>query len=280
MNKHRKFELHAGLFINIGLALCMLALLVFGNSLNIFSKTATYHFMLPNAQGLIPGAKVLIAGLSAGKVSRMSLDDQTRTVTVQMQIDPQYRTSIRTDSFVDLTTQGILGDKVVMIEPGTPDHRAIPEGGEVQVQVSADLSQILHKGNRLVDHLDQLIVKINDVVNGFGAGHAGQRIAKETVDLLKNLNEISHKLATEVDPRKIDSALAKLNSILGKLDDGQGTVGALINDPAIYDDAKALAGQANDNRIVRNLVRKSVNDANEKSQKSNEAQEAGRAGGE
>jgi phospholipid/cholesterol/gamma-HCH transport system substrate-binding protein len=280
MNKHRKFELHAGIFINIGLALCMLALLVFGNSLNIFSRTATYHFTLPNAQGLIPGAKVLIAGLSAGKVSQMTLDNRTREINVQIQIDPQYRPSIRADSFVDLTTQGILGDKVVMIEPGTQSQQAIPEGGTVPVQVSSDLNQLLRKGNHLIDHLDLLIVRVSDVINGFGGGHAGKRIAQEAVGLLKNLNEISYKLATEVDPSKIDGALAKLNNILGKIDDGKGTVGALINDPQLYDDAKSLAGEANDNRIVRNLVRKSINDADAKTQKEREAQEAGQAGEE
>jgi phospholipid/cholesterol/gamma-HCH transport system substrate-binding protein len=280
MNKHRKFELHAGIFINIGLALCMLALLVFGNSLNIFSRTATYHFTLPNAQGLIPGAKVLIAGLSAGKVSQMTLDNRTREINVQIQIDPQYRPSIRADSFVDLTTQGILGDKVVMIEPGTQSQQAIPEGGTVPVQVSSDLNQLLRKGNHLIDHLDLLIIRVSDIINGFGGGHAGKRIAQEAVGLLKNLNEISYKLATEVDPSKIDGALAKLNNILGKIDDGKGTVGALINDPQLYDDAKSLAGEANDNRIVRNLVRKSINDADAKTQKEREAQEAGQAGEE
>ena len=55
-----------------------------------------------------------------------------------------------------------------------------------------------------------------------------------------------------------------LNSILEKIDQGQGTVGAMINDPGLYDDAKALVGQVNRNRIMRNLIRQTIKDNKDK----------------
>jgi phospholipid/cholesterol/gamma-HCH transport system substrate-binding protein len=55
--------------------------------------------------------------------------------------------------------------------------------------------------------------------------------------------------------------MKNLNSILGKIDHGSGSLGALVNDPELYDAAKSLMGEANQNRIVRNLVRKSIKEA-------------------
>jgi hypothetical protein len=40
----------------------------------------------------------------------------------------------------------------------------------------------------------------------------------------------------------------------------------LVNDPALYDDAKALVGEANNNRIVRNLVRQTLKEKTAKPQ--------------
>ena len=48
--------------------------------------------------------------------------------------------------------------------------------------------------------------------------------------------------------------------ILEKVNNGTGTLGALVNDPGLYEDARALVGGANRNRIVRNLVRKTAKD--------------------
>jgi phospholipid/cholesterol/gamma-HCH transport system substrate-binding protein len=51
-----------------------------------------------------------------------------------------------------------------------------------------------------------------------------------------------------------------LVEILDKVNNGAGTLGALVNDPGLYEDARALVGGANRNRIIRNLVRETAKD--------------------
>ena len=51
---------------------------------------------------------------------------------------------------------------------------------------------------------------------------------------------------------------ARLNSILGKIDRGEGTFGLMLNDPTLYDDLKILVGGAQRSRVVRSLIRMSV----------------------
>lgn len=57
-------------------------------------------------------------------------------------------------------------------------------------------------------------------------------------------------------------ATADLKSIMERIDKGEGTVGALINDPAVYDDLRALLGHAKRNRILRGVIRHTI-DKNE-----------------
>jgi phospholipid/cholesterol/gamma-HCH transport system substrate-binding protein len=50
---------------------------------------------------------------------------------------------------------------------------------------------------------------------------------------------------------------ARLNSILAKLDTGEGTLGLLVNDPSLYEDLKRLVGGAQRSTVVRTLIRMS-----------------------
>jgi phospholipid/cholesterol/gamma-HCH transport system substrate-binding protein len=50
---------------------------------------------------------------------------------------------------------------------------------------------------------------------------------------------------------------ARLNSILAKVDTGEGTIGLLLNDPTLYEDLKRLVGGAQRSTVVRTLIRMS-----------------------
>jgi phospholipid/cholesterol/gamma-HCH transport system substrate-binding protein len=54
------------------------------------------------------------------------------------------------------------------------------------------------------------------------------------------------------------AAGANLNSILQKIDRGEGTLGLLVNDPTLYDDLKLLVGGAQRSLLVRSLIRLSA----------------------
>lgn len=54
------------------------------------------------------------------------------------------------------------------------------------------------------------------------------------------------------------SAAAHLDSILAKIDRGEGTLGLLLTDPSLYDDLKTLLGGANRSAVVRTLIRLST----------------------
>ena len=50
------------------------------------------------------------------------------------------------------------------------------------------------------------------------------------------------------------AAGGRLNSILDKIDRGEGTLGLLLNDPTLYEELKVLVGGANRSTVVRTLI--------------------------
>jgi phospholipid/cholesterol/gamma-HCH transport system substrate-binding protein len=53
-------------------------------------------------------------------------------------------------------------------------------------------------------------------------------------------------------------ASADLKDILASVRRGEGTLGKLITDPALYDDLRALFGRANRNVLLRSVVRSTI----------------------
>lgn len=97
------------------------------------------------------------------------------------------------------------------------------------------------------------------------AGSEGASLSRSLVRVEQILTEIQggqgmlHQLvytpASELELiRELERASTRLASALEKVDEGQGTLGLLVNDPTLYYDLKALAGGTKRSWILRSLV--------------------------
>jgi hypothetical protein len=60
-------------------------------------------------------------------------------------------------------------------------------------------------------------------------------------------------------------------AVARKVESGQGSLGLLVNDPGLYDDARALLGKSNRNKMARDLVREALKKGEEKQDESAES---------
>jgi phospholipid/cholesterol/gamma-HCH transport system substrate-binding protein len=262
VEKRLKTELRVGLFFNLGIALTLVVLFFFGGPIHFFSKKLHYRFVEENAQGIGKGTKVEVAGVRGGIVDQVKIDASTSKVTVDIEIEPHFRSFIREGSYVSTETQGVLADKIVMVQPGSPEKPLLPDQTVLPTRTAVSINQLLAQGSGFLQHLDHLTVGIDQWIDGLGPKDHAKQMGINAGQTMKNLSELTHRLKG-LDVRKIDLALSNLDSILGKIDHGSGSLGALVNDPELYDAAKSLMGETNQNRIVRNLVRKSIKQASQ-----------------
>ena len=262
----KKLEMKVGIFVMIGVALVMGAILILGGKQSIFARINHYSTHFPKVDGLASGAKVGLGGLQIGTVSNVSFDGQLRDVKAEFTIERKYAAYIRADSTVEIVTQGVLGDKYLSINSGSPAEPVIPDGGEIPVGASKDLSQLFSSSEKLMQQITGTAESLDRVLTAFNRNNRSDKIFEGMAATSKNMGELSAKLNDDVNQIKIKSAINHLNSILEKIDQGKGSVGAFINDPGLYDDAKALVGQVNRNRIMRNLIRQTIKDNKEKAE--------------
>jgi phospholipid/cholesterol/gamma-HCH transport system substrate-binding protein len=264
----RKMELRVGMFVVVGLAITLISIIVLGGKQSVFTSVNRYRTHFEKIDGLVHGAKVTLGGLQIGSVSKLSFDPIQREMQVEFTVERSYAEYLRKDSTVEVVTQGVLGDKYLSVNPGDPAQGIIENGGELPQGKSKDLSQILTSSDQLVQRLTSTAENLDRILGAFNRGNRSDQFFQGLAITTKNIGELSSKLNEEFGQMKLKSSVNHLNSILEKIDQGQGSMGAFINDPGLYDDAKALVGQVNRNRIMRNLIRQTIKDNKEKANSS------------
>lgn len=69
-----------------------------------------------NAEGIVPGSDIMIAGIKIGTVRNLLLDRNTFFAMMEMNIDKDVK--LPTDSQAAIVSSGFLGGKFVSIVPG------------------------------------------------------------------------------------------------------------------------------------------------------------------
>jgi phospholipid/cholesterol/gamma-HCH transport system substrate-binding protein len=115
------------------------------------------------------------------------------------------------------------------------------------------------EGKNLIDNISKTSEHLRKVMQDV------DRITNQ----IKSGNGLLHAILYDEEKRKILDNLAEatddLKNITEKIAEGEGSLGAIINDPDLYDNLNQLLGGANRSFILRTLIRRSIKqDASEK----------------
>lgn len=225
-------QLKVGAMILVALVVIGIAILKLGQSAHLFSKRYTLVSFVPNTSGLRVGGQVTVAGQLAGSVKAIDFlpvdADTTKNLRVIIEVDRSVQQQVRRDSQAKLKTQGLLGDKVFDISPGTPRYTALNDGDTLSLGEALDYEAVLVQASGALDQVVTLTGSLQKVANGVvaGEGTVGQLLTNR--QLFDNLN----------------STLATTNVLMTRLQNPRGTVGQLLNDPTLYNNLNRLLGSA------------------------------------
>jgi phospholipid/cholesterol/gamma-HCH transport system substrate-binding protein len=201
-----------------------------GQAANLFTERYELVAFVPNANGLREGGGVMVAGQLAGTIRDIEFlepdADTMRNLRIIMAVDEQLRDQIRTNSMVRVRTQGLLGDKVLDISPGTVPNAIMEEGDTLEVEPSLDYEEVLAQAAGAVGDMVQLTADLRSITGGLvrGEGTMGQLLSNRTL-----YDELAE-------------TLTNTNSLLARLQQPSGTFGRMLDDPTLYDRMVRLTG--------------------------------------
>lgn len=254
MNRSSEIEIKVGIFVSLGLGLVMLGIILVGGGTSVFERKTVYHTKFSQIEGLIEGATVKIAGVKVGQVTEINFLKDSNQVDVEFAVARRYQSAIRTDSTVSVQTQGMLGDRYIIVHAGNPESPLIRPGGEIKSEAPKELKDYLTDADEVIDKLKGSLQNLEAVLGSF-------RHENRAENFFKNLSSFSARANDST--KTLNESMNHLNSVMSKIDRGDGTIGALVNDPALYDDIRALLGGANRNRVLKYFIKKSVEESRE-----------------
>lgn len=255
MKDNRVKDFKVGIFVTLGLAFSMVAILVLGGSESAFTLKVHFKSHFQTANGLLPGSKVVLSGVPVGVVKVVDYDPGTKTIVVEFGVQSKYAVHVTEGSTVEILTQGVLGDKYISINPGS-GNTSLAENAEIPNLPTNDVTAFLTRGDAVLMNLNGTVESLNRIFRALEKGNRIDTIAENLTATSKSLASFSQGL----EGKNIARVSKSLSEILEKVNNGSGSLGALVNDPGLYEDARALVGGANRNRIIRNLVRKTAKD--------------------
>jgi len=207
-NHSPQFKVRLGLFVIGGLALFVLAIFIIGKQKNLFNPVFKLTTTFYNVSGLQVGNNIRFSGINVGTVDNISIVNDS-TVKVDMMVRQEVKQFIKSDCVVAIGSEGLIGDRLLIITQGSADSPLAREGEELasvepvetdaimaSVQVTAANAEII------TDQLAEIMLKINEGEGTLGRLIQDTTIARNIDQTIINLKKSSKGLDENMEAAK------------------------------------------------------------------------------
>src|SRR4030095_835743 len=132
-----------GIFILIGVAIFMGALITLGKQKKTFTKGIPVKAVFDNVNGLQPGDNIWFSGVKVGTVKKLELSSNARVI-VDMTIDKKSREFIHEDVKAKIGSDGLIGNKIVVLYGGTQTVPTIKANDILKVETALSTEEMMN----------------------------------------------------------------------------------------------------------------------------------------
>ncbi|MDC6352751.1 MlaD family protein [Zeaxanthinibacter sp. PT1] len=273
-------EIKTGIIVIGGILLFMLGFSYLKSS-PLFDNSKTFYAVYKNVGGLQPGTQVSINGFTVGTVNGIKFKDATGNLVVTFSVDNKFEFSQNsTAELYDTGIIGGKGIQIHPVFDGAPMAKSgdtLPSNTRPGLTdlVQQKLSPLQMKVEGAVSNADSLLANVNEVldadtkknlretIRGLNAVVGSFQQSANTLNnileenksgldssitnfntMTTNLAEVSGTLA-EADLgatiAKLETTVANLDKVLAKIEQGDGSLGKLVNDKVLYNNLSSAS---------------------------------------
>lgn len=262
-----------GLIIIAGFAVFMIGLFVIAQRTFLLSNTYRVHAEFGDVGGLLPGAPVQYQGVRVGRVDFVQLPSLPGDpIRVGLSIRNDARHLVRSDSRAVVQTEGLVGNMMVVLTGGSQVQPIVEEGGTLIGIDPFSISLITDRLFESVARFDSVTVSMTGIMGDIrsGEGTLGRFLYDPSMYDELVLTARETRGALQILSREADvlvgiasDASEGLNSIIQKIDEGDGTLARLLNDDEIYtallDASQTFSAAADDIEAITDRAENAAN---------------------
>jgi len=261
-----KQNIKLGAFVLAGLVLFFTAILFMGKQNTVFSRTFTVSAVFRNVEGLKEGDAVWLSGVRIGIVKGVHIIEEGKVV-VNLSLRERQNEFIKEDATATIGSDGLVGNKIVVIRPGTAQH-IIHDEDTINSFSPTDTQELFNLAKdvgvntkSITEDLKLITAKLNK-----GEGIVGELIHEG--ELSSELRQLINSL--KMASQNTNRATADLKTMIHDINAGDGLLAKLIHDStyvATFDNTLANVKEVGENSKVisnnlKDMIRKMDGDNN------------------
>jgi phospholipid/cholesterol/gamma-HCH transport system substrate-binding protein len=229
-----------GIFVFIGLAIFIITVLTLGSQRKTFSDSIIVKSFFDNVNGLQKGNNIWFSGVKVGTIKSVKLQ-QNGKVEVDMSVEEQSVNYIPKNAKARLSTDGLIGNKIIEIYGGDPNSPRIESGdvlGNDKLLSTDDMMKTLSKNN---DNLFAITTDFKLISSRIaeGKGSIGKLLTDET--MADQLNATTNILRRASE--NLEKLSANMSAYTAKLNDKGTLANDLVTDTVIFSKLRATVTQ-------------------------------------
>ena len=196
----KNYKTKLGLFVTVGIILFFLAIFIIGKQKNLFDPVFQVKANFQNVSGLKVGNAVRFSGINVGTVDQIRIINDS-TVQVTMLVKQEVQKFIKEDSEARIGSEGIIGDKLVVLSKGGSTSKIIKEGQLIASSEPVETDAIMESLQVTADNaamatgeITEILAKVNSGKGSLGKLINDDSMAEDLDATMTNLKTSTKKL--------------------------------------------------------------------------------------
>lgn len=261
MRNNNKTTVIVGIFVLIGIIILVAGILTLGSAQKAFVKSFKAKAIFDDIGGLQTGNNVWYSGVKIGTVRKINFYGDSE-VEVEMNIDSEVQDYIRKDSKATISSDGLIGNKIIVIYGGTSESPRIENEDRLVAVMPLDTDKMMEtlqeNNNNLVSITNDLKVLTGKIANGEGIVGA---VLTDSL-LVDNFKSIMSNLQrTAANSNRLTADLTKFSADLNK----KGSLANnLVTDTTLFSSLKVTAENLQKTSKEANLTAENFREVSER----------------
>lgn len=229
-----------GIFIFLGLAIFIWTVLTLGSQKNTFEKSITVKTYFKNVNGLQKGNNIWFSGVKVGTIENVVLIGNGK-VEVDMNIDEKSVPYIRSNAKAKISSDGLIGNKIIEIYGGSSQAPAISGGDVLNTEELLNTDQMMATLSKNNDNLLAITGNLKDITDKMskGQGSIGKLLNDETF-----ADELTRTVVTLKNTSyNLQQLSANVSHYTSRLNDSGTLANDLVSDTVIFSKLRSTVSQ-------------------------------------
>jgi phospholipid/cholesterol/gamma-HCH transport system substrate-binding protein len=216
MRGENKRSVMVGIFVFVGVAILVIGILTLGGQQKKFVKAIHLKVVFDDIGGLQTGNNIWFSGVKIGTVRKINFYGDSQ-VEIEMNVEEAVVEFIRKDSKATISTDGLIGNKIIMIYGGTTLAPPVVDGDRLESVMPLDTDQMMETLQVNNENLVEITADLKTLTSKLAAGKGivgavmtDSTLAETFRSILNNLNTAS--ISSNKMIRELNTFTAKLNT--------------------------------------------------------------------